>query len=157
MTELDIAISSIKYTISCDSDEAEAFENLSKSLNQKTNKMMMDVGKFNDRLLLFIVLLINANKNAKIINNFEENVVKLLKEIQPILNSYDNLDSQLVMASIIKENESMLLPEYKIESNTSLEELEKIIVEKDKTNDEIVKIFDEVINFVETLANNINK
>ena len=86
MIKLDIAISSIKYTIECNEEEAESFKKIAKSLNTKTNELLLKSGKISDRLVLFILLLINQNKKEKIFNNFESNIVKLMKQVKPLLN-----------------------------------------------------------------------
>lgn len=156
MTKLDIAISSIKCSIECSDEEAEAFKMLSRSLNKKTNELMMQTGKISDRLLLFIVLLANANKETKIFNNFEQNIIKLMRSIAPLLNNNSTLEDQLVLANIIKENETMELKE----DNSQIindENVLKIIDENKRTNEETLQFIDEITNFVEKLANNINK
>ena len=61
MTKLDIAISSIRDSIEINDDELDSFKKIVKSLNEKTNMLMMQTGKISDRLLLFILILININ------------------------------------------------------------------------------------------------
>ncbi len=155
MTKLDIAISSIKYSIETSDEELESFKKIAKSLNEKTNELMMETGKISDRLLLFILLLVNLNKKEKIFNNFEENIIKLLKKIAPLLQNGDTLDSQLILASIILEHETENIKEDKNPAITD-ENILKIIEDNKKTNEETIKFIDEIIKFVEKLANNIN-
>lgn len=155
MTKLDIAISSIKYSIEISDEELESFKKIAKSLNEKTNELMMDTGKISDRLLLFILLLINLNKREKIFNNFEENIIKLLKKAAPFLQNGDTLDSQLILASIIMEHETKNIEENESTAITD-ENILKIIEDNKKTNEETIKFIDEIIKFVEKLANNIN-
>ncbi len=155
MTKLDIAISSIKYSIEISDEELESFKKITKSLNEKTNELMMETGKISDRLLLFILLLVNLNKKEKIFNNFEENIIKLLKKIAPLLQNGDTLDSQLILASIILEHETENIKEDKNPAITD-ENILKIIEDNKKTNEETIKFIDEIIKFVEKLANNIN-
>lgn len=155
MTKLDIAISSIKYAIECNEEEADSFREIIKSLNTKTNELMIKTGKISDRLLLFILLLINQNKKDKIFNNFESNIVKLMRQVKPLLSRGSDLDGQLIMANIIKENETSGLEE----SNTSVvsnEEIKATLEERNAMDAETIKFIDEIITFVEKLANNIN-
>lgn len=155
MTKLDIAISSIKYSIEVSDEELDSFKKITSSLNEKTNELMMRTGKISDRLLLFILLLINLNKKEKVFNNFEENVIKLLKKIAPLLRNGDTLDSQLILASIILEHEVEDIKEDNGPVITD-ENLLKIVNDNKKTNEETIKFIDEIIKFIEKLANNIN-
>ena len=54
MSKLDISISSIKYSLDVSDEEREAFIQLAKILNEKTNKLMMRTGKISDRLLNYL-------------------------------------------------------------------------------------------------------
>ncbi len=155
MTKLDIAISSIKYSIEVSDEELDSFKKITSSLNEKTNELMMRTGKISDRLLLFILLLINLNKKEKVFNNFEENIIKLLKKIAPLLRNGDTLDSQLILASIILEHETEDIKEDNSPVITD-ENLLKIVDDNKKTNEETIKFIDEIIKFIEKLANNIN-
>lgn len=113
MTKLEISISSTKYSIECSDEEIEIFKEITKSLNQKSNELMMRTGKISDLLLMFILLLINTNKELGIFNNFQENISKLIKNISPLLilkdeekiDEKESLSSKLLFANIIKENE----------------------------------------------------
>ena len=156
MTKLDVSISSIRYSIEVNNEELESFKDIIKSLNEKTNELMLETGKISDRLILFILLLININKREKIFDNFEKNIIKLLKNIAPLLNKNEDLDSQLILAGIITESQTSELKEPKniyIEE----EELAKLKRANDNNNEETLKFIDEIIKFVEKLANNINK
>ncbi len=158
MTKLDIAISSIKYSLEVSEEELDIFIKIAKSLNEKTNKLMMKTGKISDRLLLFIILLINLNKKEKIFNNFEENIAKLLKKASPLLQNKDSLDSQLILAGIITENETQdMIENTSQESKIIDENLSKIIEENNRINEETLKFIDDVIKIIEKLANNINE
>lgn len=158
MTKLDIAISSIKYSLEVSEEELDIFIKIAKSLNEKTNKLMMKTGKISDRLLLFIILLINLNKKEKIFNNFEENIAKLLKKASPLLQNKDSLDSQLILAGIITENETQdIIENISQESKITDENLSKIIEENNRINEETLKFIDDVIKIIEKLANNINE
>lgn len=156
MTKLDISISSIKYSIDISDEELESFKKIAKSLNKKSNELMMKTGKISDRLLLFILLLINMNKKEKLFNNFEENIIKLLRKTAPLLQNGDNLDSQLVLSNIILEHETENIQESNI-LEVNNENITKIIEDNNKTNQETIEFIDEIIKFVEKLANNINK
>lgn len=156
MTKLDIAISSMKYSIETGDEELESFKEIAKSLNEKTNQLMIKTGRISDRLLLFILILINLNKKEKIFNNFEENIIKLLKKLVPLLQNGDNLESQLILSSIILEHETENIVEEKNSAITD-ENILKIIEDNKETNEETIKFIDEIIKFVEKLANNINK
>ena len=52
MIKLDFSIGSIKYSLDCDDDEAETFREIIKVLNTKTNEIMMNTGKIDDKLIL---------------------------------------------------------------------------------------------------------
>ena len=161
MSKLDISISSIKYSLDVSDEEREAFIQLAKILNEKTNKLMMRTGKISDRLLLFILVLINLNKQEKLFSNFEENIIKLLKKASIFLQNKENLDSQLVLAGIITQNETQALPEYideskkNISSGDLLEPLEKG-KEIEENYKETIAFIDDVLKVIEKLANNIN-
>jgi len=155
MTKLDISISSIKYTIECNDDEVESFKEIAKSLNKKTNEIMMNTGKVSDRLVLFILLLINTNKEQKIFNNFESNILKLMKTIAPLLNNNDNLEEQLIVGNIIKESQTSGIKEEKV-LEVKDENVQKLLNETKKDNDETLKLIDDIIKFIEKLAKNIN-
>jgi len=155
MTKLDIAISSIKYSIEISDEELENFKRIAKSLNEKTNELMIKVGKISDRLLLFILILISLNKKEKIFSNFEENIVMLLKKVAPLLQNGDSLDAQLVLSSIIIEHETGDLEEDKNETVCD-ENVSQLLEDNRKANEETIKFIDEIIKFIEKLANNIN-
>jgi cell division protein ZapA (FtsZ GTPase activity inhibitor) len=172
MIDIDVFISSIKCKLNIDEEEKELFLNITKSLNQKTNELSLDVGKINDRLVLFILLLINANKEKKIIDNFEKKIIELLKAIvplmlnAPILECESLLDSQLVFANILEENKikNIILKEENNEVyNHLLKPLEiknenKEITEKELKNDkEMIVFLEEVTNIIKMLANNLDK
>lgn len=164
MTKLDFSIGTIKHSIECTEDELSAFKEIVSTLNTKTNEIMMDTGKISDRLILFIILLINANKEQKIFNNFEEKILKLLKSVSNLLNSGDNLDSQLILSNIIKQNQTANLKEENIieenkknNSQTTNQNIEKELLENKKNNDETLLFVDEIIKFIQKLANNIDK
>lgn len=147
MTKLDIAISSITHSIEINDDELENFKKITKSLNEKTNMLMMKTGKISDRLMLFILILISINKKEKIINNFEENIIKLIREVVPLFKNGNDLDSQLVLSGIIIENEtSNLKEENNDEMNTKKNE------EDEK---EIIMFLDEITDLINKLSNNI--
>lgn len=164
MTKLDFSIGTIKHSIECTEDELSAFKEIVSILNKKTNEIMMDTGKISDRLILFIILLINANKEQKIFNNFEEKILKLLKSVSNLLNSGDNLDSQLILSNIIKQNQTANLKEENIiEENktnnlqTNNQNIKKELLENKKNNDETLLFVDQIIKFIEKLTNNIDK
>ena len=164
MTKLDFSIGTIKHSIECTEDELSAFKEIVSILNKKTNEIMMDTGKISDRLILFIILLINANKEQKIFNNFEEKILKLLKSVSNLLNSGDNLDSQLILSNIIKQNQTANLKEENIieenKTNNSQiinQNIEKELLENKKNNDETLLFVDQIIKFIEKLTNNIEK
>ena len=54
MIKLDFSIGSIKYSLDRDDDEAETFREIIKVLNTKTNEIMMNTGKIDDKLILFM-------------------------------------------------------------------------------------------------------
>ena len=164
MTKLDFSIGTIKHSIECTEDELSAFKEIVSILNKKTNEIMMDTGKISDRLILFIILLINANKEQKIFNNFEEKILKLLKSVSNLLNSGDNLDSQLILSNIIKQNQTANLKEEAIVEDNKTNNLqiinqniEKELLENKKNNDETLLFVDQIIKFIEKLTNNIEK
>ena len=164
MTKLDFSIGTIKHSIECTEDELSAFKEIVSILNKKTNEIMMDTGKISDRLILFIILLINANKEQKIFSNFEEKILKLLKSVSNLLNSGDNLDSQLILSNIIKQNQTANLKEEAIVEDNKTNNLqiinqniEKELLENKKNNDETLLFVDQIIKFIEKLTNNIEK
>ena len=150
MTKLNITIGSIRHSLEVDDEEVDIFLKIIKSLNEKTNKLKMKAGKINDRLLLFILLLINTNKKTKIFNNFEENIIKLLKTSTTSLQSNDDLDSQLIISSIITENEN-----GNMEEPIQISDDQSIQVE-DSTNNEALEFIDNIIQNTEKLIEKIN-
>lgn len=150
MTKLNITIGSIRHSLEVDDEEVDIFLKIIKSLNEKTNKLKMKAGKINDRLLLFILLLINTNKKTKIFNNFEENIIKLLKTSTTSLQSNDDLDSQLIISSIITENEN-----GNMEEPIQISDDQSIQVE-DNTNNETLEFIDNIIQNTEKLIEKIN-
>lgn len=157
MTKLDISISSIRYSIETNEEELESLKAIAKSLNSKTNELMMKTGRISDRLLLFILLLVNTNKKEKIFKgDFEENMIKLLKKSIPFMSNGDNLDSQLILSNIITESLTSDIVEDKTTQEVNEDTL-KLFEENKKTNEDTIKFFDDLIKFIEKLANNINK
>ncbi len=146
MSKLDIAISSIKHSIEINDEELESFKKIISTLNKKTNELVMDTGKISDRLLLFILILIDTNKKEKIFDNFEENIIKLLKKISPFFNNKNDLDTQLVLSSIIVENETQNLPEPKLPSQS---------LEMENTEKDTIEFLDEITELITKLSNNI--
>lgn len=146
MSKLDIAISSIKHSIEINDEELESFKKIISTLNKKTNELVMDTGKISDRLLLFILILIDTNKKEKIFDNFEENIIKLLKKVSPFFSNKNDLDTQLVLSSIIVENETQNLPEPKLPSQT---------LEKENTEKDTIEFLDEITELITKLSNNI--
>lgn len=148
MTKLDIAVSSITHSIEINDEELESFKKIITSLNKKTNELVMETGKISDRLLLFILILINMNKKEKIFNNFEENIIKLLKKITPLFKNSINLDAQLILAGILSENETETLPEpQSVETITEKQDTE--------FEEEMIEFLDEVTELITKLSNNI--
>lgn len=146
MTKLDIAISSITHSIEINDEELENFKKIVSSLNKRTNELVMETGKISDRLLLFILILIDINKKEKIFDNFEENIIKLLKKVSPFFSNKNDLDTQLVLSSIIVENETQNLPEPKLPSQT---------LEKENTEKDTIEFLDEITELITKLSNNI--
>lgn len=148
MTKLDIAISSIRDSIEINDDELESFKKIVKSLNEKTNMLMMQTGKISDRLLLFILILININKKERVIDNFEENIIKLIKKVVPLFQNGSHLDNQLILSSIIVENETS-----GIEDNN--EPIKNI--KEEKSEQEVALFLDEIIEIINKLSNTVNE
>ena len=146
MSKLDIAISSIIHSIEVNDEEIQSFKKIISTLNKKTNELVMDTGKISDRLLLFILILIDVNKKEKIFDNFEENIIKLLKKVSPFFNNKNDLDTQLVLSSIIIENETQNLPEPKLPSQN---------LEKENTEKDTIEFLDEITELITKLSNNI--
>ena len=115
----------------------------------------MNNRKISNRLIILILLLINANKEQKIFNNFESNIVKLLKSIAPLLNNNETLEEQLIISNIIKESQTSNIIEEKVPTIKD-ENIQKLLAENKENNEEALKIIEETIKFVEKLAKNIN-
>lgn len=148
MTKLDIAVSSITHSLEINDEELESFKKIIASLNKKTNELVMETGKISDRLLLFILILINMNKKEKIFNNFEKNIIALLKKITPLFKGGNNLDTQLILAGILSENETETLPEpQSVETITEKQDTE--------FEEDTIKFLDEVTELITKLSNNI--
>lgn len=148
MTKLDIAVSSITHSLEINDEELESFKKIITSLNKKTNELVMETGKISDRLLLFVLILINMNKKEKIFNNFEKNIIALLKKITPLFKGGNNLDTQLILAGILSENETETLPEpQSVETITEKQDTE--------FEEDIIKFLDEVTELITKLSNNI--
>lgn len=148
MTKLDIAVSSITHSLEINDEELESFKKIITSLNKKTNELVMETGKISDRLLLFILILINMNKKEKIFNNFEKNIIALLKKITPLFKGGNNLDTQLILAGILSENETETLPEpQSVETITEKQDTE--------FEEDTIKFLDEVTELITKLSNNI--
>ena len=148
MTKLDIAISSIRDSIEINDDELDSFKKIIKSLNEKTNMLMMQTGKISDRLLLFILILININKKERIIDNFEENIIKLIKKVVPLFQNGSHLDNQLILSSIIVENETS-----EIKDNNKLTKN----IKEEKTEQEMALFLDEIIDIINKLSNTVSE
>lgn len=148
MTKLDIAVSSITHSLEVNDEELDSFKKIITSLNKKTNELVMDTGKISDRLLLFTLILINMNKKEKIFNNFEKNIITLLKKIAPLFKGGNNLDTQLILAGILSENETEALPEpQSVETITEKQDTE--------FEEDTIKFLDEVTELITKLSNNI--
>lgn len=148
MTKLDIAVSSITHSLEVNDEELDSFKKIITSLNKKTNELVMDTGKISDRLLLFTLILINMNKKEKIFNNFEKNIITLLKKIAPLFKGGNNLDTQLILAGILSENETETLPEpQSVETITEKQDTE--------FEEDTIKFLDEVTELITKLSNNI--
>lgn len=148
MTKLDIAISSIRDSIEINDDELDSFKKIIKSLNEKTNMLMMQTGKISDRLLLFILILININKKERVIDNFEENIIKLIKKVVPLFQNGSHLDNQLILSSIIVENETS---EIKDNSEPTKN------IKEEKSEQEMTLFLDEIIDIINKLSNTVSE
>lgn len=148
MTKLDIAISSIRDSIEINDDELESFKKIVKSLNEKTNMLMMQTGKISDRLLLFILILININKKERVIDNFEENIIKLIKKVVPLFQNGSHLDNQLILSSIIVENETSGIKD----NNEPIKN-----IKEEKSEQEMALFLDEIIEIINKLSNTVNE
>lgn len=146
MTKLDIAISSIRDSIEINDDELESFKKIVKSLNEKTNMLMMQTGKISDRLLLFILILININKKERLIDNFEENIIKLIKKVVPLFQNGSHLDNQLILSSIIVENETSEIKDNNEPTKN---------IKEEKSEQEIALFLDEIIEIINKLSNTV--
>ena len=148
MTKLDIAISSIRDSIEINDDELDSFKKIIKSLNEKTNILMMQTGKISDRLLLFILILININKKERIIDNFEENIIKLIKKVVPLFQNGSHLDNQLILSSIIVENETSEIKDNNEPTKN---------IKEEKTEQEMALFLDEIIEIINKLSNTVSE
>ncbi len=148
MTKLDIAISSIRDSIEINDDELESFKKIVKSLNEKTNMLMMQTGKISDRLLLFILILININKKERLIDNFEENIIKLIKKVVPLFQNGSHLDNQLILSSIIVENETSEIKDNNEPTKN---------IKEEKSEQEMALFLDEIIEIINKLSNTVSE
>ena len=148
MTKLDIAISSIRDSIEINDDELDSFKKIIKSLNEKTNMLMMQTGKISDRLLLFILILININKKERVIDNFEENIIKLIKKVVPLFQNGSHLDNQLILSSIIVENETSEIKDNNKPTKN---------IKEEKTEQEMALFLDEIIDIINKLSNTVSE
>ena len=148
MTKLDIAISSIRDSIEINDDELESFKKIVKSLNEKTNMLMMQTGKISDRLLLFILILININKKERVIDNFEENIIKLIKKVVPLFQNGSHLDNQLILSSIIVENETSEIKDNNKPTKN---------IKEEKSEQETALFLDEIIEIINKLSNTVSE
>ena len=148
MTKLDIAISSIRDSIEINDDELDSFKKIIKSLNEKTNMLMMQTGKISDRLLLFILILININKKERIIDNFEENIIKLIKKVVPLFQNGSHLDNQLILSSIIVENETSEIKDNNKPTKN---------IKEEQTEQEMALFLDEIIEIINKLSNTVSE
>jgi len=157
MTKIEVTISSIKCSLECSDEEADIFKKLANVLNRKTNELMLNTGKISDRLLLFTIILIDANKELKLFNDFENNIIKLIKNVAPLFNNTSgNLDNDLVLAGMVEENETENLPEDNLNQVTNEKILQEIEKNK-KSNKEMIEFISKLINLIEKLENNINR
>ena len=148
MTKLDIAISSIRDSIEINDDELDSFKKIIKSLNEKTNMLIMQTGKISDRLLLFILILININKKERVIDNFEENIIKLIKKVVPLFQNGSHLDNQLILSSIIVENETSEIKDNNKPTKN---------IKEEKTEQEMALFLDEIIDIINKLSNTVSE
>lgn len=122
MPELEIAIGSIKYNLSCKEEEKDALNAIVKRINKKINNLSLKVGRVNDKILLIMLLLINAEQMAKFKkDDFESKVTHIFKVLSPLLRtkSDTDLEGKLIVANIVKENEIFNNPpKKKPEKNT---------------------------------------
>lgn len=156
MKDLNIAIGTIKHTLQINSEEEQLFLEISNILNKKINNLRFQTG-IDDLLLIFIVTLINSNKENKIFDNFENKIIQLLKKIAPIFlgiknSSKDLLDTknlihQLILSSLFIENKTKEL------QVTSPQTEDKFSQEKEE---EIIKDYNEIIDFIKKLTMDIN-
>ena len=110
--------------------------------------LMMQTGKISDRLLLFILILININKKERIIDNFEENIIKLIKKVVPLFQNGSHLDNQLILSSIIVENETS---EIKDNSEPTKN------IKEEKSEQEMTLFLDEIIDIINKLSNTVSE
>ena len=148
MTKLDIAISSIRDSIEINDDELDSYKKIIKSLNEKTNMLIMQTGKISDRLLLFILILININKKERVIDNFEENIIKLIKKVVPLFQNGSHLDNQLILSSIIVENETSEIKDNNKPTKN---------IKEEKTEQEMALFLDEIIDIINKLSNTVSE
>ena len=148
MTKLDIAISSIRDSIEINDDELDSFKKIIKSLNEKTNMLIMQTGKISDRLLLFILILININKKERVIDNFEENIIKLIKKVVPLFQNGSHLDNQLILSSIIVENETSEIKDNNEPTKN---------IKEEKSEQEMTLFLDEIIDIINKLSNTVSE
>ena len=155
--KFNIKIGTIDEKIEIKEEQEEYIKKACDAINKKYEKLLIHSGNIDIRLFLFIILLINQNKKLKVFNNFEDNIIKLLKPLSILLKNTENqpLQSQLVYSNMILEiSTSSLFDDFESpEQHLNKAEIEKI--KKSVIDDEIMFI-DNLIKILKKLENYIS-
>jgi hypothetical protein len=148
-------ISSIETNIDIGGIEPKKIEEIIKNININNNELRLKIGKINDRLSLFVLILIFANKEHKVFSNFEENIIKLLKKISRNLEDKKKRDSEnflsidelLTICAINFQNKTKdLLEEITINSTINSTE------QNNQNNEKFLKIINDTIRVIKDLT-----
>jgi hypothetical protein len=163
MVNLDISIGSIKSNVMVNDGELADFEDLVKFLNLKVNELHMEVGRINDRLIFFAIILIITNKKAKVFNNFRNDIVRLLREMTKFFSplkdgeNAENAEHKLVKEILLLAHKTKYLPDEDIETNNNLNSAVNQVSNEEikKNNDKILEIIDNIIEAIDKISDKV--
>jgi len=159
MSVLEIAIGSLKYSMSCKEEESGKIKELSNILNRKINTISLKTGRLDNTVVFVLLALINSNKVNKLKNkqtnsvSFDDNLLNSIKNFSHLLEEKSTpktLEDKLLLCNLILENEVATL-----EKNLGKEEIEKLTKNELSTNDNIVS--EDIVQDYESLANNFKE
>ncbi|MDR2527074.1 MAG: hypothetical protein LBC92_04330 [Rickettsiales bacterium] len=155
MTKINLNISTIEKTINVSDGDENKMLNIVEEINKDIMNLKSKVGRLDDLLLLFSLLLILTNKKKNIFLDFENGLIDILKEMSVILQnikistgcSTDIGECLMYLSIYLKDMTQEIKTDNQIKTENTLNSL----------NDEnICKMFDEIITYVKQIISEIN-